>query len=222
EIDFTHFYDECEKSKLILHFLRTINADIFLPIYENDKLIAYIIVERHARTGNFYSNVERDELIVFSSYLGNIINLLQNQRLETLIEQEQSLRKELYHKHQEISQYKESIRSFIRKSKAQHIGILFYKNKQFTYGNQAAKELIPININVQQGHPLAQILRTVARRVESFKAPQSMFTKNENNNSLVISAVPHLEQNTVIITVSYPDISDTIKNYIDLLKDPTE
>src|SRR5690606_19454297 len=23
EIDFTHFYDECEKSKLILHFLRT-------------------------------------------------------------------------------------------------------------------------------------------------------------------------------------------------------
>jgi len=222
EIDFTHFYDECEKSKLILHFLRTINADIFLPIYENDKLIAYIIVERHARTGNFYSNVERDELIVFSSYLGNIINLLQNQRLETLIEQEQSLRKELYHKHQEISQYKESIRSFIRKSKAQHIGILFYKNKQFTYGNQAAKELIPININVQQGHPLAQILRTVARRVESFKAPQSMFTKNENNNSLVISAVPHLEQHTVIITVSYPDISDTIKNYIDLLKDPTE
>src|SRR5204862_1825611 len=36
EIDFTHFYDACEKSTIILKFLRTINADIFLPIYENN------------------------------------------------------------------------------------------------------------------------------------------------------------------------------------------
>ena len=122
--------------------MSTINADIFLPIYENEKLIAYIIVERHARVKSFYSNVERDELIVFGSYLGNIINLLQNKNLDVLIEQEQHLRKELYHKHQEIEQYKESIKSFLRKSKTKHIGILFYKNRQFSYGNQAAKELI--------------------------------------------------------------------------------
>ena len=43
-----------------------------------------------------------------------------------------------------------------------------------------------------------------------------------SDNSLVISAVPHLEKNTVIITISYPSISDTIKHHIDLLKDPSE
>lgn len=222
EIDFTHFYHACEKSEAVLKFLSIINADIFLPIYENEKLIAYIIVERHARMEKFYSNVERDELIVFGSYLGNIINLLQNKNLDVLIEQEQNLRTELYHKHQEIEQYKESIRSFLRKSKIKHIGILFYKNRQFSYGNQAAKELLLININQQHGHPLVQSLRSLVQQVESFKSPKTIFGKDAHDNSLVISAVPHLEKNTVIITISYPSISDTIKHHVDLLKDPSE
>lgn len=222
EIDFTHFYHACEKSAVILKFLSAINADIFLPIYENEKLIAYVIVERHARMENFYSSVERDELIVFGSYLGNIINLLQNKNLDVLIEQEQSLRVELYHKHQEIEQYKESIRSFLRKNKTKHIGILFYKNRQFSYGNQAAKELLVININQQHGHPLVQALRQLVQQVEAFKSPKTIFAKDAQDNPLVISAVPHLEKSTIIITVSYPSISDTIKHHVDLLKDPSE
>jgi transcriptional regulator of aromatic amino acid metabolism len=222
EIDFTHFYHACDKSEIVLKFLNIINADIFLPIYEQDRLIAYIIVERHARTEKFYSNVERDELIVFGSYLGNIINLLQNKSLDILIEQEQKLRIELYQKHQEIEQYKESIRSFLRKGKTKHIGILFYKNRQFSHGNQAAKELIDININQQRGHPISQVLRQLVQQVESFKGPKTMFVKDATDTTLVVSAVPHLEKNTTIITVSYPSISDTIKHHIDLLKDPSE
>jgi len=222
EIDFTHFYHACEKSEVILKFLSTINADIFLPIYENEKLIAYIIIERHARIESFYSNVERDELIIFGSYLGNIINLLQNKNLDLLVEQEQRLREELYHKHQEIEQYKESIRSFLRKNKTKNIGILFYKNRQFSYGNQAAKDLLLININQQQGHPLVQSLRQVVQQVETFKIPKTVFVTHVHDNPLVVSAVPHLEKNTIIVTVSYPSISDIIKHQVDLLKDPSE
>jgi len=222
EIDFTHFYHADEKSEIILKFLSTINADIFLPVYEKDRLIAYIIIERHARTEKFYSNVERDELIVFASYLGNIINLLQNKSLDLLVEQEQRLRGEIYQKHQEIEQYKESIRSFLRKSKTKHIGILFYKNRQFSFGNQAAKELIDININQQHGHPLTQALRQLAQQVESFKGPKTIFVKDSSDNTLVVSAIPHLEKNTIIVTISYPSISDTIKHHVDLLKDPSE
>ncbi len=222
EIDFTHFYHACESSEIILKFLNAINADIFLPIYEKDRLIAYIIIERYARTEKFYSNVERDELIVFASYLGNIINLLQNKSLDLLIEQEQRLRGEIYQKHQEIEQYKESIRSFLRKNKTKHIGILFYKNRQFSFGNQAAKELIDININQQHGHPLVQSLRQLAQQVEAFKGPKTIFVKDSSDNTLVVSAIPHLEKNTTIITISYPSISDTIKHHVDLLKDPSE
>lgn len=222
EIDFTHFYHACETSEIVLRFLDSIHADIFLPIYEKDKLIAYIIIDRHARSEKFYSNVERDELIVFGSYLGNIINLLQNKSLDVLIEQEQRLRNEVYHKHQEIEQYKESIRSFLRADKTKNIGIIFYKNRHFTYGNQVARELITININQQRGHPLVQSLRQLAQQVESFKSPKTIFMKNTDNHNLVISAVPHLEKNITIITISHPSISDTIKDHADLLNDPSE
>lgn len=222
EVDFTHFYNETTNSNAILNFLDTINADIFLPIYEKDKLIAYIIIDRYARNTQFYSNMERDEMIVFASYLGNTINLLQNKILDALIEQEQNLRKELYHKHQEINQYKESIRSFLRTNKQKQIGIIFYKNRHFTFGNQAAKELVEININKQQGHPLSQAFKHITQQVEAYKAPQSMLSKDTHGTTIVLSAVPHLEQNTIILTVSYPDVSDIIKQQIDLLKDPTE
>jgi transcriptional regulator with GAF, ATPase, and Fis domain len=223
EIEFTHFYDMCETSTIILQFLRAIDADIFLPIYEQGKLIGYVIVERYSRPGNFYNSVESDEFIVFGSYLGNIINLLQNKRLDLLIEQEQYLRNELYQKHQEVNQYKESIRSFVRKSKVSQVGILFYKNRHFVYGNQAAKELISLNVNTQQGHPMVQALWRIAQHVESFKSPQSAIVKDAASESnLVISAVPHLVQNNVIVTVSLPDISDTLRYYIDSLRDSSE
>lgn len=222
EIAFTHFYNETEESKSVLNFLNSINADVFLPIYQNDVLVAYIVVERNARNNQFYSNVERDELIVYASYLGNIINLLQNKSFDVLIEQEQSLQTELYHKHQEINQYKESIRSFLRISRQKQIGVIYYKNRHFTFGNQEAKQLVDLNINTQQGHPLTHAFKRIATQVEAYKAPQSTFANDTHGKPLVLSAVPHLDQNNVIITVSYPNVSDVIKQQMDLLKDPTE
>lgn len=222
EIAFNNFYEETNTSKSILHFLETINADIFIPVYEKDKLIAYIIIDRHARFDDFYSDIERDEMLVFVSYLGNIINLLQNRNLDTLIHQEKKLQEELYHKHQEINQYKESIRSFLRTSKQKEIGIIFYKHRHFSFGNQAAKELVKINLNTQEGHPLTKAFKAIAHQVEEYKSPQTRFAKDINGNTIVLSAVSHLEKNNVIISVYYPEISDILKKQLDLLKDPTE
>ena len=47
-------------------------------------------------------------MLVFGSYLGHIINLLQKQNLDTLILKEKELKEELFLKHQEINQYKVS------------------------------------------------------------------------------------------------------------------
>ncbi len=115
EIKFSHFYETNELGDKIINFLDQLNADIFIPIYKKETIIAYVIVERDPRNNQIYNNIERDEMVVFTSYLGNIINLLQNRNLETLIKQEKELKEELYYKHQEINQYKESIRSFLKR-----------------------------------------------------------------------------------------------------------
>lgn len=221
EVAFSNHYENTRVTNAIASFLEEINADIFIPIYEKQKIIAYIIVDRDARI-EFYSDIERDEMLVFASYLGNVSHLLQNRNLEALIHQEKELKEELYAKHQEINQYKESIRSFLKNNKQKEIGIIFYKNRRFIYGNQTAKEMLKININMQEGHPIVQALKQIARLVEEYKSSQLCFTKDSEGNKLVLCGVPNLEQNNVIISVYHPDITDIITKQIDHLKDPTK
>jgi transcriptional regulator with PAS, ATPase and Fis domain len=228
ELAFTNFYEERDDYKKLLSFIETINADIFIPIHEGKTIVAYIIVERYARIGNmtegedFYSQAEQDQMVVLASYLGNIINLLQNRNLHVLIQQEKELREEIFQKHQEINQYKESMRLFLQHSSERKIGIMFYKNRNFIFGNQTAKEMIGINVNTHQGHPLAKALKTIAQQVLEYKAPQATLTHDTQGNKLVLSGILNLEQNNVIITLYYPEVSDLIRRKIDLLKDPTE
>ena len=221
EIDFNNFYDPNYADQTIIDFMNTIHADIFLPVYKNRSIIGYIIVERYARLNEFYSHIERDEMLVYASYLGNIINLLQTRNLDLLIYQEKELKEELYKKHQEINQYKESIHSFLKNNKHKEIGIIFYKHRHFVFANQAAKQIIKINVNTHHGAAITKALKSIATQVEEYKAPQSCITKTNEGERIVISGVPNLEKNHVIITVYYPDFSDIITTQINHLKDPS-
>ncbi|HEV2601021.1 MAG TPA: sigma 54-interacting transcriptional regulator [Candidatus Babeliales bacterium] len=221
ELEFNNFYAKTKMYNPVINFLETIDADIFIPLYEKNNMIGYIIVERHVRSNSFYGDTERDEMLVYSSYLSNIISLLQTKNLNLILQQEKELKEELYHKNQEINQYKESIRSFIRTVKDKEIGIIFYKSRNFIFGNKAAKELIQINLNAQEGHPITKTLKNVARQVEEYKTAITQFTFDTEGKKIIISGMPNLDKNNVIITIYYPEISDIIKKQIELLKDPS-
>ncbi len=222
ELTFNNFYDEDKRRSALIHFLEKINADLFLPIYQKQKVIAYMVIEFNARPNKLYSIVDHDEMLVFANYLGNIINLLQNRNLDLLVQQEKELKEELHNKEQEIMQYKESMRSFLRMNNQKDIGIIFYKNRRFIFGNQAAKELIKINLNLQEGHPLSKAIREVGSQVEEYKISKTTFSTDADGKKIIISGVPNLEQNNVIITIYHPEISDIIKKQISFLKDPTK
>lgn len=222
ELAFSNFYQESTTMRSILLFLEAIHADIFIPIYEKKIIIAYIVIEREARVKEFYTRIERDQMLVFASYLANIINLLQHRNLNSIIQQEKELREELYKKHQEINQYQESIRSFLYNAQQRKIGIIFYKNRKFNYANQAAKELIEINPNTQEGHPLAKALKHVAHQVLEYKTVQSLLVNDNQGNKIVISGIPNLEGNNTIIVVHYPEISDLIKEQLSWAKNTSQ
>lgn len=223
EIAFSNFYDEHEDRQTIITFLEGVEVDVFIPIYKQNNIIAYIIIDRYARENyKFYSNVERDEMLVFAQYVGNIINLLQQRNLEQMIQHEKELKEEVYNKHQEINQYKESIKSFLKNTKQKDIGIIFYKSRRFTFGNQTAKKLINIDLNKQAGHPTTKKLKNIGDLVRQYNTPQTGFISDTAGNKLIVSAVSHLEQQSVILMIHYPEVSDIIKKQIDLLKDPTK
>ncbi len=116
ELEFSYFYEEKDEQKRALSFLNLMQADIFIPIYEKKNITAFIIVDRGARPHALFSKVEYDEMLVFTSHLGALINLLRNRNLESLIQQEKELKEELYYKHQELNHYKETIRDFLQKN----------------------------------------------------------------------------------------------------------
>ena len=221
EIHFSHFYDDDAEAKEILQFLDFINADVFLPIFERNNVSAYIIIERNARRHKLYTNKDRDEMLVFTTYLSNIINILKYSNLEALHQRHKVLNEELYHKHQEINQYKESIRSFLRSSKERKIGILFYKYRRFTMANEAAQELVGIDLNMNEGHPLTQTIRKLSRRVQEYKTSQTVFAQDSAGQKIIITGIPSLEERATILLIHYPEVSDIIKSHFDQLKDPS-
>ncbi|MFC1842191.1 sigma 54-interacting transcriptional regulator [Candidatus Dependentiae bacterium] len=231
ELEFSNFYDENEERSVILQFMNNISADIFIPIFENGSSSGYIVIEKYARINSenknapFYSNLERDQMLVYANYLGNIIKLLQTRSLSYIIQQEKDLKEELYSKHQEINQYKESMRSFLKHNQNKKIGVIFYKNRRFSFGNQIAQDLIPVKLNTHDGHPITKKLKRIATQVMEYKAPQTCFIQDHEGEKLVVSALPNSVQsgqNNVIIIVYYPEISDLLKKKIELLKDPTK
>ncbi len=221
DIHFSAFYEDDHESKEILQFLNEINADVFLPIFERSDISAYIIVERDARSGKLYTNKDRDEMLVFTTYVSNIINILKYSNLEALHQRNKQITEELYHKHQEINQYKESIRSFMRSNKERKVGILFYKYRKFTLANEAAQEFVGIDLNTNEGHALTQAIRTLARRVQEYKTSQTTFSNDAKGQKIIINGIPSLEERVTIILIHYPEVSDIIKTHFDQLKDPS-
>lgn len=221
DMQFTHFYEEDPTSKEILVFLDKINAAIFLPIFERSVVTAYIIIEPDIKPYKLFTSKERDEMLVFTTYLSNIINILKYSNIDVMHKRYQELTEELYQKHSEISQYKESLRTFVRNNKERKIGVIYYKNRRFTFANEAAKTLVDIDLNTTDGHPLTQTCKSIASKVLEYKTPQSTITIDSKGNKIIISAIQSIETQSIILLVYYPEVSDIIKTQVDQLKDPS-
>ncbi len=223
DISFTYFYEETPRSKIILSFLEKINAEVFIPIYAQQKMIGYIIIDKDSRPHDCYSNIEGDEMHVFGHYLGTTINLLSHNDINSLTLQTKEIENTLYLKQQESQLFKESVRTCLRNKIHQSVvGIIFYKNRHFTLGNQAAQELIPIDLNQQEGHPLTKAIKQLVHHVAAYKSPQTLFTPGANGKQIMLSCMQHIDHNTLFITVSYPDVTDIISHSMQQLHDPNQ
>ena len=221
ELAYDQFLEPTEQQNRIINFLDSINADIFLPFYQGNTIIAYVIVSKNARK-NLYTNIERDEMLVFASYTSKVIHLLQNKNLNELLKQRKDVMDELYAKHQEIMQYKESIRSFLKTNKERGIGIVFYRSKRLIFGNNYAELIIGTTSTSENNEPIIQTLRNMANSIETYKSAQTHIAKNALGHKIVIAGFPHYDHHGVIFTIYYPEVSDIITALIDHIKDPSD
>lgn len=221
EIEFTHFYEADTELNEALLLMQTIKADIFLPLYEQKSIIGYVIIKENTRPKGFFSREECDEMLVFTNYLSNVINLLRSRNLEYLIQQDKELREELHLKHQEINQYKETLRSFLRTTKEHKFGIIIAQRRRFLYTNSTAEELLGIKITHLEKHPLLAQLLALGQQANNYKTPQTVQLQSTDNNPIKVMGIPCLEKSAVLMVVYQPDNMHMIKAQLDVLKDPS-
>lgn len=222
EIMFDAYYTTEEHQIMLAQFLKNIDSEIFLPMYDKNTIIAYLTIKRNS-IHKFYSLAEQNNIVIFGTYLASAINIMHNSKTSTLLHENKKVKEELYLKHQEVNQYKESIKNILKQRFNSQVGILFYKDNKFKLGNEAAQSILPIDLNRQQNHPATITIKKLAQQVESFRSSQSCFLYDNNNKQLMVTGVPHLDyQSGVILTIHYADTSDVIKTQIDKLQDPSQ
>lgn len=122
---------------------------------------------------------------------------------------------------QEINQCKESLRLLIRSAAQKKIGVIFYKARQFVFGNQQAQELININLNIYIGHPISKACKQVVDSVERFQTTQSRTVTDNAGDKIIISGMPYLERTHVILLIYHQEAPDLIADQLNKLQDPS-
>ncbi len=222
ELEFNYFYEPIPAYEALVTFMRTLNADIFIPLYEQQEIIGYIYIDRAARTHELYNDLERDSMLIFSRLVAHTCTLLHHSHLTMLISQNKQLHDTLYQKHQELAHCKESLQSFIADERTKKIGIVYYKNRTFTCANQDAHDLLMINPTIQQGHPMSHALRNVVRNVQLYKTTQTTHVTNDHAQQLVLSALPTTDAHTILVIVHYPHVADILAQHTWHIKEPSE
>jgi transcriptional regulator with PAS, ATPase and Fis domain len=218
EVESNNFYLQHQQENHLYKLLDEIGADFIIPIFDEDLFIAYLVVEHHTRRKGTYISTERDEIEIFAGYLNAVVHIVKLKNIDDLLAENRILSTQLYAKTEEINYYKESFKSFLREPEQRKIGIVFYKNQRFIYANQAAKNLLKININKHIGHPITQACKKLATSVAIYKETQSITIRSDNKEMLIINAIPQLDARSVILTIAHPGIADVVDKNTSLLK----
>jgi hypothetical protein len=225
EIEFTQFYNkDANKVDLVfvIEFLKELKADVFLPIFNADKIVGWIIVDELARPGEFYTDVERDEMLIYSDYIGRVAHLLLNTSLEALLLREREAKVDAYRKNRMLSLLKNSIVPFLNTSKMRKIGVLTYKSKKFVSANQAVKDLIGIDLNIDRGLDFTQRVIELGDEVSQSQMPKRRVLSTPKGEVVVVNASPNLVRGNIVMTISNPSLSDFAKDHLQMLKDDSK
>lgn len=222
EIESYHFYDQSIENKLLLEFLDNINADVFLPVYDDQEVIAYLIVERNARPNKFFGEVERGEMLALGHSLANFIDRMQFNSVLEITYRRKRQDEECFLKQNEADQYRKGLRLLVYGAERAKVGIIFYENGRFIFGGKEAEELITIDLNLKYAHPLTKALKVLAKEVEHCKKEKSITVRAINRRELVVSATINQEGGGIIFIVHYLDLSSIISRNRDLVPDPAK
>lgn len=221
EIEYINFYEPSPAREDILAFMQDINADVFVPLFYDRTIIGYIVIGRDAVPGMMFGIRERMETFFFSSYLTAHILFLRRKHYEALLKEQKDIYDTLETQARELRVLKEGMREVIDAQAGRDVGLILYKNKKFEFVNHAAREMIPVDPQKDQGHYLVHHLQKVAHMVEKYHQPHMIVTHDEQGEKMVITGLTAREGMPITILAHYPAVSDIVQLHAASLRDPS-
>lgn len=210
ELAFTHFYQHSDTMLRLLHFLQELRAAIFMPLKQGHRLLGFIIVLKDAVKKELFAQLAQTQMGLFCTHVTYSITRLEQYQYQDLLMDKEHLTLEVQKIHQKIAKYQESFMQLLKNDGIKKQGIILFKNTVFTFINNAAEELLQINPNAHQGHPLTKALKEIVRRVSVYGNSYGIVEKNILGEDICCYGFPYKKEE-VIILITFADIMQTLK-----------
>ena len=211
-----------EESCKLLTFMQSMNADIFVPIFYDDEVVANIIVTRDARPAELYSDTEISSIQVFASYLGNFIDMFSGQDLVRSLEKQKAQVNELYKLHREMDLYRETTRNLLKNSGNSNIHIAFYDGNKLQFSGAATKSAFRENQPLEKKYGTELAATSMAKQALKYQTDQTTTIKNASGSPIILNAIPEPSGQSSTVIAYNPPITGTLKRRIELIKDPSK
>jgi transcriptional regulator with PAS, ATPase and Fis domain len=210
ELAFTHFYEHSTGISKLLTFLRALNTALFMPLKQGSRLLGFIIILKNQTKKELFSQSVQTQMGLFCTYVTYTMTRLEQYQYQNVLIDKEHLTVEVQKIYQKIAKYQESFMQLLKNDGVKKQGIILFKNTVFTFINNAAEELLQINPNAHQGHPLTKALKEIVRRVSVYGNSYALVEKNILGEDICCYGFPYKKEE-VIILVTFADVMQTLK-----------
>lgn len=210
DLEFDAFTNQTGVTSQLVDIMVSTGITILLPIIDGTTLLGLIMVYEREHEARLYGEQDQQLMVLFTRYASSFVHLLELTQLQHHKRAYQQLVHTLYEQQHTVRTMQESMRFFINNSRSHAIGLLLYKNRTFVIANQAARDLLPININVNAGHPIAKTIKSITRDSISYRKEQRAIIEHAGSK-LICTAVPLVEGNQIVIAIYPLDMTDAIQ-----------
>lgn len=212
EVQYEELYGLSEDAKQFRIFLEANNAEVFLPIFRDKELTAYIIIERNARGGKLVVDGEVPGMTIYASLLSYIVKRLQQLDPEVADKERLKYKLQTLQLFQERQLCHEGIRSIMKEQTSDAVSMVFLKNKNLHVANAEGRKMLELPEGADiVTNAFEKPLKRLLYEFKKYQKDDTITFRNSQNDQLRLSVMKDSRQNSAVVIVSRPNVSEQIR-----------
>ncbi len=212
DVHFDEQYHLDDEAKKLQNFLEANNADVFIPIYREHALVAYVIVGRDTRDGLLVNDTEARSMLSFATYLSYVIECRQRVESKILVKkcmEHEYKEKQLYREREHCHEGMQAVAAQAKTSGA--VSMILLKHNRLQVADTEGAELLGLpegDFDVPERYKNA--LNRLLLAYKKFGRTEPVLQKDPQGHLLRFTPMKSPYKDNVMIIVSRPPISESI------------